>query len=231
MKTTARLTGFLYFIFAALAIYDYMFAAPQIMVSNNIAASMKNMVAKEFLLRTTIMGSIISNILFAVVVLLFYQMLKQVNQFQARWMVTLVMVALPAAFINDAIYLTALKIAKGDLLITFSSEQKEAIAGTLLKIRTYSHQLVTFHWGLWLIPLAILFYQSGLIPKIFTWLLLINAAGYMMISVTNILFPEASPAVMKMVYPTWFAGEVPLIFWLMIKGVKTNKAVLKAEEQ
>lgn len=222
LKKTARLTGFLYFIFAALAIYDYMYVSPKIIVSTDIAASMKNMVANEFLFRTTIISSILTNILFAIVVLLLYQMFKKVNTFQSRWMVALVLVAIPALFINDAISMTVLKISKGDLLQTLSAEQTQSIVATLLKIRTYSHQLATFHWGLWLMPLALLVYQSGFIPKIFSWLLVINGAGYIITSFTNILFPEVSGAVIKIVYPTWFAGEVPFIFWLMIKGVKSK---------
>lgn len=226
LKGTARLTGILYFIFAALAIYDYMYVSPKIMVNGNISASMKNMVVHEFLYRTTIMGSIIANILFGIVVLLLNQMLKQVNIFYARWMVILVIVALPAAFITDAISITVLKISKGDLLQALSTEQTHDLVGLLFKIRTYIQELTTFHWGLWLFPLAILIYKCGFIPKIFAWLLVINGLGYLIISITNILFPEASATVLKIVYPTWFAGEVPFIFWLIIKGVKTKKIFL-----
>ena len=223
LKKTARLTGFLYFIFAALAIYDYMYVSPKIFVSGNTAASMKNMVANEFLFRTTIIGGIISNILFAIVVLLLYQMLKKVNAFYAGWMAVLVLVAIPASFINDAMSLTALKISKGDLLQAFAAEQTQNIVAVIFKVSSYSHQLTTFHWGLWLMPLALLIYKSGFIPKIFAWLLMINGAGYIIISVTNILFPEASGAVLKIIYPTYFTGEVPFIFWLMIAGVKKIK--------
>lgn len=223
LKKTARLTGVLYFVFALLAIYDYMYVSPKIFVSGDIAAIMQNLTVREFLFRTTILSALIANILFAVVVLLFYQMLKQVNVFQARWMVVLVLVAIPAAFINDAISMAVLKISKGELLQTFSAEQRQGLVATLLKIETYSHQLTTFHWGLWLVPLALLIYKSGFIPKIFTWLLMINSAGYIITSVTNILFPEASATVLKIVYLTWFAGEIPLIFWLMTAGVRKSK--------
>lgn len=221
LKGRARLTGFLYFTFAALAIYDYMYVTPQIMVNGDIAASMKNMAVNEFLYRTTIMGSIIANILFGIVVLLLYRMFKPVNVFYARWMVILVLVAIPAAFISDAISVTVLKISKGDLLQALPAAQTQDIVSMLLKMRTYIQELTTFHWGLWLLPLALFIYQCGFIPKIFAWLLAINGAGYIITSFTNVLFPEASDTVLKIVYPTWFAGEVPFIFWLMIKGVKT----------
>jgi Domain of unknown function (DUF4386) len=226
-KKTARITGLLYFIFALIAIYDYMYVSPEIFVNGDMAATMKNMVAGEFLLRTTFIGSIISNILFAVVALLLYRLLKPVNDFYAKWMVVLVLVAIPPAFVTDAACITVLKISKGDLLQGFSPEQAQGIAATILKVRSYTHQLTTFHWGLWLIPLAVLVYQSGFIPRILGILLFINGLGYMISSTTFILFPAYITTVSKFVYPTWFAGEVPFILWLMIAGVKNNKRAME----
>jgi hypothetical protein len=67
-----------------------------------------------------------------------------------------------------------------------------------------------------------LVYTSGFIPKIFGILLFINGFGYMISSITFILFSGSLPAVSKIVYPTYFIGELRLIFWLMIKGIRSN---------
>ena len=67
-----------------------------------------------------------------------------------------------------------------------------------------------------------LVYKSGFIPKILGVLLFVNGLGYMISSIKFVLFPEFLPAVSKIVYPTYFIGELPLIFWLMIKGIRSN---------
>lgn len=80
LKRTAQLTGFLYFLFALIAIYGYMYVGQKIFVAGDIAATAKNMLANEFLFRTSLAGDIITNILFVVVIILLYHLLKQVNE-------------------------------------------------------------------------------------------------------------------------------------------------------
>ena len=63
-------------------------------------------------------------------------------------------------------------------------------------------------------------YKSGYIPKVFGILLVVNGLGYVAQCFTFILFPEHLKAVAEIIFPSYFAGEVPFIFWLMIKGVR-----------
>jgi len=230
LKKTARLTGLLYFIFALTAIYGYMYVSPKIWVSGDIAASAKKMLDNEFLFRTSLASNIITHTLFVLVVLFLYRLLRQVNEHCAKIMVGLVIVAVPVAFLGGALKMTALYIFKGELLTSFSSEQARDIARTFVKFASYSGQMVTFYWGLWLIPLGLLVYKSGFIPRIFGILLLINGLGYMISSMTYVLYPDSFESVSKLVYPTYFAGEVPFIFWLMIKGVNTKAKQDKREQ-
>jgi hypothetical protein len=220
LKSTAKLAGLLYFLFAVAAIYSYMYVTQKIMVAGDIAASGKSIAANEFLYRTSIATNILANIFFVAVVILLYLLFRQVNKFQAKFMVGLVIVAIPVSFIGESLRIVALQIFKGNLLKSFSTGQAQDVAETLFKIGNYSSQLITFHWGLWLIPLALLVYKSGFIPRILGILLMINGLGYMLSSATFILFPDAMSAVSKIVYPTYFIGEIPLIVWLLIKGVK-----------
>jgi hypothetical protein len=225
LKNTARLTGLLYFLLAIMAIYGYMYVSPKIMVAGDIAVSAKNMLANEFLFRTSLASNIITHTLFLFVALLLYRLLRQVNEQQSKIMVGLVLIGIPVAFLGGALKMTSLYIFKGELLTSFSTEQAQDIAATFLKFGSYSGQMVTFYWGLWLIPLGLLVYKSGFIPRILGILLLINGLGYMISSMTYVLFPDSYASVSKIVYPTYFLGEVPLILWLMIKGVQSKKPV------
>ncbi len=200
-----------------------MYVRQKIMVSSDIAVSGKNILANEFLYRTSIAADILGNIFFVAVVILLYQLFRQVNKFHAKFMVALVIVAIPVSFIEETLRIVALQIFKGNLLKSFSTQQAQDVTETLLKIGNYSSQLITFHWGLWLIPLALLVYKSGFIPRILGILLMINGLGYMLSSATFILFPDSMTSVSKIIFPTYFIGEIPFILWLMIKGVKVSE--------
>jgi hypothetical protein len=227
LKRTAQLTGWLYFLFALAALYSYMYVGQKIFVAGDTGATAKNMLANEFLFRTSLAADIITNILFVVVILLLYRLLKQVNEAQAKFMAGFAAVAIPVSFIGEALQVTALYIFKGDLLKSFPAEQVQDMAAMLLKMGNNMGQLITFHWGLWLMPMGWLVYRSGFIPRILGILLWVNGLGYMISSFTFILFPDYTGTVNKIIYPTYFAGEVPLILWLMIKGIKTKPLMVE----
>jgi hypothetical protein len=183
------------------------------------------MMANEFLYRTSFVANAITNILFVAIVLTFYRLLKQINMNQARMMVALVIISLPIAFMTDVLEITALTIVKGGLLTSFQTEQAQQVALTLVRISGNSGQMLTLLWGLWLFPLGSLVYRSGFIPKIFGILLFINGTGYVINNVTFLLFPELQPMVVKFIFPTYFIGELPFIFWLLIKGVRSTPSL------
>lgn len=95
----------------------------------------------------------------------------------------------------------------------------------LMKIGSYASQMVTMYWGLWLLPLGMLVCRSGFIPKILGVLLIANGIGYMVRSFAFILFPQQLALISKLIFPTYFLGEIPFIIWLMIFGVREHLSV------
>jgi hypothetical protein len=223
-KKTAKLAGLLYFVFAMLAIYGSMYVPSQIRVPGDAMATAKSILDHEFLFRTGVASNIIGLTLFLFLVLLLYGLLKPVNEHHAKLMVGLVMVGIPIDFLGNVFKLAALKILKGDLLKSFEPEAMQDLA--MLFHRNYGGQMVSLFWGLWLIPLALLIYKSGFIPRILGILLIINGVAYIINTFTFMLLPDYLPIVYKFMMVFFFVGEIPLIFWLLIKGVSAPKTEL-----
>jgi hypothetical protein len=222
-RNKAMLTGWLYIISAAFTIYGMMYLSPKIFVKDDLAATAKNMLAYESSYRLSIITNTISYLLFIVVIFLLYQLFRHIHELMAKLMVVFMFVAMPSFFIDEAIRMTVLQIFKGNLLGNFTPEQAHGIAGTLLGISDYMTQLAVFNWGLWLLPLAWLVYRSGFIPKIFGILLLINGLGYITRNITYFLMPGSAESLYQFIFPTFFLGELPFMFWLVIKGVRTTQ--------
>ena len=227
MKAIARLTGFLYLIVAILGVLGFFYIQGQLFVSGNMAATAEKMVAGESLFRLSILIHLISNVLFLTVIILLYELLKKIHILIAKLMLWFVVIAIPLFFITEALQFTAFYIFKRDLLASFSLDQAYEIAATLLRISNVTGQLLMFHWGLWLLPLGWLVFRSDFIPRIFGVLLWINGVGYIIASLTYFLWPDLLATVTTIVMPTYFVGELPLIFWLLIKGVKEPKKMMK----
>lgn len=223
LKNTARLTGLLYFLVAVFSMYGYFYLQGKIFARGDIATTAEKMLANESDFRSSIATGLTGNIFFLTTILFLRKLFKQVNETASELMMWFGIIAIPVLFIDEALQFTMLFIFKGDLLHSFTPAQSKEIAAVLLNISGNIGRLITFHWGLWLMPMGWLAYKSGFIPRIFGPLLWINGLGYMIASITFILWPDFLRTVSKIVFPSYFLGEFPLIFWLLIKGVKAVK--------
>ena len=113
-------------------------------------------------------------------------------------------------------------IAKGEILQSLPPEQKQNLVMLLLNIHGYGLITSEIFWGLWLLPFAQLVYQSGFIPRIFGWCLFYGCLCWVIDSVTWLLFPAYSPFISQIVMKTGWIGEIPIMLWLIIKGVKSK---------
>lgn len=222
LKRTARLAGLLYLVLVITGVYSIIYVSSQLIVQGDAVATSNNILAKEFLFRTGLINDFISNTIFVLLVLVLYRLLKQVNKFQAKLMVALVVVQIPAVFIMGALNITSLMIFKGAILQTFELDQRQDLAMLFLKINDYGMIALEVFWGLWLIPFGQLVYKSGFIPRIFGILLIIAGIAYVIDSFTFFLFPGYRAFFNQPTLLIVAIGEISITLWLLIKGVKNN---------
>ena len=223
LRKYARLTGALYLVWVITGLYSLVYIPSHTIVQGDAAATSGKMLANEFLFRTSIMNDIISSAIWVVPVLMLYHMFKPVNERLAKLLVALVIVQIPVAFIMEGLNITSLMIFKGELLTTFELSQRQDLAMLLLKINDYATSTLIMFWGLWLLPFGQLVYKSGFISRIFSWCLFIGGIGWMIDSVMILLFPTYSPFISQYVMITGTIGEIPIMLWLLIKGVKVSE--------
>jgi hypothetical protein len=82
-------------------------------------------------------------------------------------------------------------------------------------------------WGLWLLPFGMLVYRSGFIPRFFGVFLIANGFAYPIQSFTSLLVPRYDSLVSRVTFPLLF-GEVAIILWLLIRGVRVRPLVAAA---
>jgi hypothetical protein len=219
LKKTARLAGLLYLIVDITGFYSIMYVPSKILVPGDAVATANNILAKEFLFRTGIVSFLICNIIWVFFVLTLYRLFKQVNEYQAKLMLALMFVIIPIAFVIEIFDITSLMILKGEIMKGFEPEQKLDLAMLFLNMHRYG--MVIFNiGGLWFIPFGQLVYKSGFIPQIFGVLLIIGGIGYMIESLAFLLFPVYDSIVLRYIGVSYGVGELSIMLWLLIKGVK-----------
>jgi hypothetical protein len=217
MKAAAHRAGALYFLFMILGIFGE-FILPGQMVPGDAAATARNIAAAGLTYRVGILTAFVTHIMFIVLVVLLYKLLKDVDRSQALLMVLFVSIGVALALANLLSKLAPLVLLSGaDYLSAFTKPQLDALALGSLRFHSSGTAVVMGFWGLWLLPFGFLVFKSGFLPRILGVLLWVAGLGYLASSVISIVLPEVRSAVFRVMMPLYL-GEVPIIFWLLIKG-------------
>jgi hypothetical protein len=192
----------------------------KLIVDGNATATANNIAAHETLLRLGIAGELIGQAGFIFVALALYDLLKGINRRHASLMVTLIVVSIPIAFLNELNSFAALVLVRGpDFLSIFEKPQRDALAMLFLKLHGQGFVVAEIFWGLWLFPLGLLVYRSRFLPRFLgVWLALAGFA-WVILSLTGILLPQYQDKVNTYSQPAFF-GEIAFMLWLVIKGAR-----------
>src|SRR6266540_3295529 len=219
IKSEARQAGVLYLLFAIVAVVDE-FLFPRFTVAGDAAATARNIMAGELTYRIRILAGFVTLLLSIAVVVSLYNLFKEVDRKQSLWMLVLMLTGVAVSLANMILRFAPL-IFLNDTgsLSAFSKPQLEALALTALRLNGSGVTLVTIFCGLCLFPFGALVIKSRYFPRVLGILLFIAGAGYVVSSVTAIALPAYRHAVTQVMMPLYF-GELPIIFWLAIKGAK-----------
>lgn len=219
-KNPGRFAGFLYVFMSIFGFFAMGYVPGKIIVHGNAAATASNIAASETLFRLGIAAQLIGQAGFIFVALALYDLLKGVNRRHASLMVTLIVVSIPIAFLNELNSIAALVLVRGaDFLSLFEKPQREALAMLLLNLHFHGLVVAEIFWGLWLFPLALLVYRSRFLPRFLgVWLALAGFA-WVILSLTGVLSPQYYDKVFTYTQPA-VLGEIAFMLWLVIRGAK-----------
>jgi len=220
-KRQARIAGLLYLMLLPTGIFSLIYVPSTLFVSGDAAATIQNIEASELLYRSGIFVGLLSNLIFLLVALALYRLLKDISEKQAALMVAFVVISVATSFANSFNMLAVLIILDTpDFLSAFDSAQLEGIAYLFVRLQSHATQIIQVFWGLWLIPLGILVYRSGFIPKIIGVALWLAASAYLASNFTYLLLPQYKAALSPIITGLEML-ELPIILWLVIVGVRT----------
>jgi len=220
IKNPGRFAGLLYVLVSIPGVFALIYVPNKLIVHGNAAATANNIAASETLFRLGIAAQLISQILFMWVALALYDLLKGVNRRHAAVMLTLIVVSIPIALLNELNAIAALILVRGaDFLSMFDKAQRDALAMLFLNLHSQGFGIAGIFWGLWLVPLGLLVYRSGFLPRILGVLLLANCFSYVVNSLTYLILPQYANIVSRWMMPLGF-GELLFMFWLLIMGAK-----------
>jgi hypothetical protein len=228
IKSTARLAGFLYVLVALLAPFVLLYVPGQLYVSGDSSATVERISANQDLFMAAILVGLVSELLFVTVILLLYRLLRGVDGTLAVLMVALIMLQVPLAFLGIANEVATLQFIRGgDFLDVFTAPQRDALAMLMINVDRQGVLVSQVFWGLWLLPLGLLIFQSRFVPRVLGIWLVLNGLAYVTLSVIGLVAPEYRTTAFNFATPLMF-GELALALWLLIMGVRTVSTPIPA---
>ncbi len=220
LKKTARSAGILYIIMDVFMIFGGMYVDPKIYIPGDAVATVSNILASEWLFRLGFVSHLAGLILQLFLVHVLYELFESVDKSQARLMVIFIVAGVSVAFLNNLnLYAPILFLSGAGYLSAFNPAQLQTLSMVFLDMYKNGMHIAEIFWGLWLIPLGLLVYKSGFIPRVLGILLIVGCFGQLISFLSVFLLPGYG-TILTPIAGTFMLGELPIFLWLLIKGVK-----------
>jgi len=218
-RKAVKYLRFLYPIWAIVGLFSIMYVPSTLIVSGDATTTANNIKDNEFLFRSGIVGSLITQLIHVVVVLVLYKLFKTVSKSKTLLVVIFGLVGVPIAMLNTLNRVAALLILNGaDYLQEFTTDQLHTLMMLFLNLNEQGVYIASIFWGLWLLPLGYLIYKSGYFPKILGYLVIIAGFGFLLGSFVQLLLPDSEAILSVLDFATF--GEVLFMIWVLLKGAK-----------
>ncbi|MDN5747372.1 MAG: DUF4386 domain-containing protein [Pseudonocardia sp.] len=223
-KRLARTAGAFYLVVAICGGFAHAVRL-QVYVPGDAAATAANVVANAALVRLSFVADLVDAVFFLLTVMALYQLLQHVNKVVARAMVIFVVVAVAIKALNLVTQLQALLVATDPAYAgAFGASGSDAMVLLLLDLQHNGYLVAQIFFGLWLFPLGLLAYRSGMFPRPLGVVLMAGTVTYLLDVALQFLAPTLAAVVNPVVVVVVILSEVSMLAYLLIKGVSTAKA-------
>lgn len=216
-RATARRAGRFYFLLLISGLVA-MTGFEGFLVPGDAATTARNLLERELVFRLGILTDIGSLVVFLFVAVALYELLEEVERWQARLMGTMVAVGVALGLANVLTKLAPLVLrSEAEIRSAFDRAQLDALVLGFLELNAAGAAVAAIFWGLWLFPFGLLVVRSGFFPRLLGFLLFVAGSAYLASSLATIVLPTYADLVSRVAMPL-LLGELPIIFWLLIRG-------------
>jgi len=202
VRNPGRRAGLLYLLGSIPGFFALIYVPTKLIVHNDAAATARNLAAHETLFRLGIAADLAGQAFFVFVALALYHLFEKVNRRHALSMLTLILVAIPIAFLNELNGIAAILLVRGEnFLAVLDEPQRNALAMLFLRLHGQGFAIAGVFWGLWLFPMGMLVYRSGFLPRLLGVFLMIGCFAYLANSFTDLVLPQYAAAVSRWMDP------------------------------
>jgi Domain of unknown function (DUF4386) len=215
----ARMAGVCQLLEAITAAYGQVIVLGRLVVVGNAAATAANILGHERLFWLGFTSSLIGVAFHIAWALLIYELLKPVNRSLSLLAAFVILVGCAIQALTSLLHIAPLLILQsGSSLSAFTEQQLQSLAFIFLKLNAYAFEIDHVFFGIWCVLIGYLIFRSTFLPRVLGVLLGISGLGWM-----TYLSPPLASHLSIFIIVTSALGEIPLEFWLIVKGVNVQR--------
>lgn len=221
-KKTARLAGLLFLLMVVFGLFSEIFFRQKLMSSNDIAETARNILSNSFIYRIGITSDLLMALSYLLTALALFKLLSSVNWNMAAAMVVFAAAGTVLLMFNILNEVAPLYILNGnEYLNNFTSSQRQSLAMLFYDLYEHGYIIGQVFFALWVLPLGVLIYKSGFIPKAFGILFIIETIFGFVSVIEHFLVPNGMIETVLLLPGT--IAELSFMFWLLIRGINKPK--------
>lgn len=196
----------------------------QFYVPGDATATATNIAANAALLRYGFVADLAMATSMLVLVWTLHRVLRHVDASLAQAMGALVVVGVAITCLNMVSQLGAVLVASDPAYnAAFPGGQADGLVLLLMDLQHHGYLVAQIFFGLWLVPLGLLAYRSGLFPRILAAALILAAPAHLLEVAVAFLAPElAAPVSTFVVVPIVVVAELSMMLYLLIRGTASR---------
>ncbi|GLC24709.1 DUF4386 domain-containing protein [Roseisolibacter agri] len=217
VQSYARLAGILGLISVVAGGFGEGYVPTVMLVAGDAAATAQRILGQESLFRWGFAGFLVESLCDATLTMAFWVLVRPVHRNLAMLMVVLRIIStcgFAAAQVFHFGALTTLRTAPS--LAALPPGQAEALAYLLLRIGGFGGALFSTFYGVANVLFGGLLYRSRLVPRAFGVAMVITGVAFALRTFLLILAPRYASVLLLATAPL---AIIPLIAWLLVKGV------------
>jgi Domain of unknown function (DUF4386) len=222
-KRLARFAGVLYLLVGIFGGFAQGFLYPKVYAAGDAANTVRNLLANSELVRIGVVSDLFQAVVWVLLAMTLYRLLKHVNKSAASAMVVLASIGAGITMLNAVFEFEGLRVATGAVnLAGFGAAGSNALALLMVDAQHYGLLIASIFFGLWLVPLGYLAFRSGWFPKALGVVLIVAGACYLVDVFAAFLVPDFGKAIHGYITIPSIIAEVWTLGYLLVIGVNTK---------
>lgn len=226
----ARVAGLLYLIIFLMAPFAEFFVREGLIVAGDASATAANIRADEGLFRAGFVTDLIVFVIEVAQAAVLFVLLAPVSRPLALVMSFARLAQATILGLNLLNMYTGLQVLTSpEYAAAFGAAEVETLAFVFLRAQSFGYDLGLVFFALHLFALGYLVMRSGFLPGVLGLLLVVSGLGYLANSLAVFLAPGLADTMATVVIVAALIGELPLTLWLLVKGVRSDRWLERAD--